>query len=143
MSDTEAVILDTHVWVWAMEDATELRSQPARRAIEQASEHTQLHLCSVSVFELTKLESSGRVSFALALDDWITQALSTPGLVLTQLEQAIAMEAARLPGAFKGDLIDRVIAATARRLGAVVLSADTALLDYGRAGYLKTLDPSL
>ena len=142
MSDTGAVILDTHVWVWAMAGAPQLRSQPARRAIERASEYAQLHLCSISLLELGVLAAAGRVSFTLALEEWVAQALKTPGLVVSQLVHPIALEAARLPGEFAGDLFDRVIAATARKLGGTLLTADRRLLTYGEQGYLTALNPT-
>lgn len=38
------------------------------------------------------------------------------------------------------DSADRMIAATARHLGATLITADRWLLDYGKRGHLKTLE---
>ena len=47
-----------------------------------------------------------------------------------------------MPGELHGDPADRLIAATARHLGAVLLTEDQLLLDYGKAGHIKTLKAS-
>ena len=52
----------------------------------------------------------------------------------------IAVESTCLPGELHGDPADRIIAATARELGATLVTADRKLLDYAAAGYLRAAD---
>ena len=52
----------------------------------------------------------------------------------------IALEGARLPGAFHGDPADRLIAATARHHDAELMTVDRAILAYASAGHLKAID---
>ncbi|WP_338140932.1 hypothetical protein [Candidatus Contendibacter odensensis] len=49
------------------------------------------------------------------------------------------MASTRLPGAVHADPADRIIAATARQSGAVLVTEDQPLLDYGAAGHLRIL----
>ena len=54
------------------------------------------------------------------------------------LSPEVAIASTRLPGVLHADPADRIIAATARQLDAVLVTEDQRLLDYGAAGYLKT-----
>jgi PIN domain nuclease of toxin-antitoxin system len=45
-----------------------------------------------------------------------------------------------LPGKPPNDPTDRIIAATARELGATLLTRDRALLEYGKQGHIAVLE---
>jgi PIN domain nuclease of toxin-antitoxin system len=49
----------------------------------------------------------------------------------------IAVASTRLPGKLHPDPADRLIVATARDLGAVLITEDDLLLTYGKAGHVK------
>jgi PIN domain nuclease of toxin-antitoxin system len=55
------------------------------------------------------------------------------------LSPEIAVASASLPGEFHGDPADRILIATARSLSAKFVTADRAILAYGRLGHLATL----
>ncbi|MDQ5917640.1 MAG: hypothetical protein QG660_751, partial [Pseudomonadota bacterium] len=57
-----------------------------------------------------------------------------------QLSPEIAVASTRLPGEIHADPADRIIVATARHLGATLVTADGLLLAYGAAGHMKFLD---
>jgi PIN domain nuclease of toxin-antitoxin system len=61
---------------------------------------------------------------------WIERALDEAGLSLYPLSPAVAVASNRLPGAFHSDPADRIIVATARELGATLLTRDEAILAY-------------
>ena len=62
-------------------------------------------------------------------------AVETPGLSLIPLTPEIAIESSNLPGDFQGDPTDRILVATARGMGAMLLTHDRQLLAYGAARY--------
>jgi PIN domain nuclease of toxin-antitoxin system len=66
-------------------------------------------------------------------------ALALPGIHLAPLEPAVAVASTRLPGDLHGDPADRLIVATARQLGATLVTADAAVLAYGRLGQVDVL----
>ena len=83
--------------------------------------------------------SGHRISLKLrACEEWVRQALVSPGLTLAPLTPEIAIESSRLPGVFHGDPADRIIVATARRMRARVLTADERTLEYGRQNHVVT-----
>jgi predicted nucleic acid-binding protein len=59
---------------------------------------------------------------------------------LAPLSPAIAVESTRLPGDFHRDPADRFIVATARELGATLVTRDERILRYGAEGFVQVLD---
>lgn len=65
--------------------------------------------------------------------EWIEAALDALSCAVASLEPAIAVDAVNLPAWDHADQSDRIIVATARRLGAALVTADSAILDYAAA----------
>ena len=82
------------------------------------------------------LEAKGRIRLKPSCEEWVKEALATPGLALAPITPEIALESSRLPGPFHGDPADRIIVATARRMGARLMTRDQKLIQYGRKGHL-------
>ena len=70
---------------------------------------------------------------------WVRTALTKPGISLAQLTPEIAIESSHLPGELHGDPADRILAATARVIGATLLTKDRRLIEYSRRHYLRVL----
>lgn len=85
------------------------------------------------------LVAKGRLSLNRDAMDWVDAALALPGLRLAPIEPAIAVASTRLPGDIHGDPSDRLIVATARHLGATLVTADAQLLAYGALGHVAVL----
>ena len=74
---------------------------------------------------------------------WIRTALAKPGVRLAPLEPEIAVASTRLPWEMHADPADRILVATARHLGATLVTADRALLDFAGKGHFKALDATV
>ena len=83
------------------------------------------------------LEAKGRVRLSEPCLEWVRKALTAPGLCLLPLTPEIAVESSRLPGVMHKDPADRMLAATARILGGVLVTQQ--LLDYGSQGFVSVL----
>lgn len=134
------LILDTHVWLWAVEGATESMSSTAVEAIAAASVRGGVAVAAISVWEVAMLEARGRISLSRPVDDWVHAALRAPGVRLLDLSPEIAVESTRLPGEIHGDPADRILAASARVVGGRLATRDRRLLDYAALGHLEVLD---
>lgn len=132
-------LLDTHVWIWLMAGEEPLRSSPARAALEAATEPGALRVSIISVWEVGMLEAHNRIGLPGGCEAWTRQALAAPEIALAPLTAQIALASSRLPGEIHGDPADRIIVATARALGATLVTGDRRLLDYARAGHLAAL----
>lgn len=62
---------------------------------------------------------------------WVHQALNLRGVESLELTPEIAVAAGRLDGDFQGDPADRLIVATAMRLGAELVTKDRRIRSYG------------
>ncbi|MHB1193091.1 MAG: type II toxin-antitoxin system VapC family toxin [Longimicrobiales bacterium] len=136
------LVLDTHVWLWAVEGATEKMSRPAVEAVDEAGRRGRVAVSAISVWEVAMLEARGRISLSRPMEEWVRAALRAPGVRLLELTPEIAVESTRLPGGFHGDPADRILAASARVAGGVLATRDRALVKYARLGHLEVLDVS-
>jgi PIN domain nuclease of toxin-antitoxin system len=78
-------------------------------------------------------QREGRIRLAKECLAWVGDALRAPGIALVPLTPEIAVESSRLPGSFHGDPADRILVATARREGAILVTRDEGILAYGKA----------
>ncbi len=86
------------------------------------------------------LVAKRRIRLDRPVEQWVDIALALPGIQLAPLEPAIAVRSTKLPGEFHPDPADRIIVATARSLGATLVTRDRRLVAYGRAGHLDVLE---
>lgn len=135
-------LLDTHTLVWLLTGSDRLGDK-ARKLIQQAAEEDNLFLSAISPWEIAMLISKGRLVLDRDVGEWIKEALSLPGIRLEPLSPEIAVASTRLPGDIHPDPADRIIASTARHLGAMLITDDRLLLDYGRAGHIKVTKAGL
>src|SRR5580704_8499947 len=133
------LLLDTHFWIWLQNGEPGVFTGPIRRAIEAAAAGGRLCLSVISVWEVAMLESKGRIELTLPCGLWVKQALAIPGLAVVPLTPEIAIESCNLPPPFHGDPADRLIVATARNMGARLLTRDRKIIEYGRKRHLVLL----
>jgi len=137
---TGTLLLDTHVWIWMMEGVERELSSSTISRIEEAAGRSELAVSAISVWELAMLEAKGRITLSRSIDEWVRAALSAPGTRLVDLSPEIALESARLPAAPHGDPSDRMIIATARMMGATLVTCDAQILAYGGQGHVRVRD---
>lgn len=135
---TPCVLLDTHVLVWLVSGDTRL-APAARRLIDQAAAGAQVWVSAITPWEIGMLVAKGSLTLARDVAQWVQEVLALPGVRLAPLQPEIAVAATRLPGDLHGDPADRMLAATARHLGAVLVTADEKLLAYSAAGHLAAV----
>lgn len=133
------LLLDTHALVWLLSGSDRLGRQ-ARKAIQKAAEAGVLHVSAISPWEIAVLVSKGRLVLEQDVGEWVQAAVALPGICLEPLSPEVAVASTRLPGELHADPADRIIVATARNLGAALVTADGLLLNYASAGHLKALE---
>jgi PIN domain nuclease of toxin-antitoxin system len=131
------ILIDTHCWVWSQFGYEHEFSTQGLSMFKQAAADGILVLSVISVWEVALLESKGRLHLHMDCLEWVRRALETPGLSLVPLTPEIAVESTRLPGEMHADPADRILVATARSLGARLMTRDQALLDYGRKRHAR------
>jgi PIN domain nuclease of toxin-antitoxin system len=129
-------LLDTHALVWLLEGNPRL-GQKTRDLVFAAAQAERLYVSAITPWEIAMLVSKGRLAFAQEIGEWLKVAFAMPGIRLAPLSIEISVASTQLPGDFHADPADRMIVATARHLGATLVTEDKLILGYSQTGYLK------
>ena len=138
--DDRALLLDTHVWVWYVEDEAKQFSRRIPPLVERAVQRGDIVVSAISVWEIAQLEAARRIQLSVDVRAWVGRALAFPGVQLKGLSPAIAIESTRLPGSLHRDPADRILIATARLTGAALVTCDERILAYAKKGHVRVVD---
>ena len=129
-------LLDTHILIWWLNDRARL--SPAQQQVLAAADRESPVLVSdISLWEVATLYSLGRIQLSLPLREWLEKAVAPPLVRRQDISPAVAAESASLPDTFHRDPADRILVATARLLGATLLTQDQRIIT---SGLIETLD---
>jgi PIN domain nuclease of toxin-antitoxin system len=134
------LLMDTHCWLWAQLGLIQKLSKVALDAIRGAESKGNLRISVISIWELAMLEKRGRVALPMNVRTWVDEALSKPGIDVAPLTAEIMIESVHLPGDLHGDPADRMLVATARVLGATLLTKDDQLIRYSRQRLVRAIE---
>ena len=123
------ILLDTHIWFWALHDAAEL-SKTHRSLIEESQRKGEAFVSSFSFWEIAKLVHAGRLRLFQDIDDWFQVAISDSTIQVVPLTPQILISSTNLPGKFHRDPADQLIVATARVYDCPLVTVDTKILAY-------------
>jgi PIN domain nuclease of toxin-antitoxin system len=124
------LLLDTHAWIWTVEGDVGRVGVRSRRLIAQAAAKEVVRISPATLFEIVALYTAGRLRLALPAERWVDSSLERTGVRLTEMTREIAVDAGFIPRTALPDPLDRLLVATARQLGATILTADAAVLRY-------------
>ncbi len=116
------LLLDTHIWLWSLEDDRRL-SQTIRREID--SQENECWVSAISVWEALVLHRKRRIDLGDNLEIWLRDAMAL--MHEAPLTQEIAMASHQLDWKHN-DPADRWIAGTAQVIGLTLVTADESLL---------------
>jgi PIN domain nuclease of toxin-antitoxin system len=133
------LLLDTHTLIWAMNDNPRLGSI-AKQAIRLAYRQDRARVSAITPWEIALLVGKSRLDLGKDVLIWIRGALAVPGVALVPLMPEIAIASTRLPFEMHADPADRILVATARHLGAMLVTADGALLAFAKQGHFLGMD---
>ena len=127
------ILLDTHALFWAVAESKRL-SVPAAAAIRKARREDGVAIAAISLWELANLISRGRIRAFGTLEASLR--LLTEGVAIKPLTAEIATLAAQFPDDYPRDPADRLIGATARAEGLLLVTRDE---NIRRCALLQTL----
>ncbi|MBW4601140.1 MAG: type II toxin-antitoxin system VapC family toxin [Calothrix sp. FI2-JRJ7] len=128
------IVIDTHIWVWWVQNDTSLTRQHQQWL--QENETDGIGVSIVSCWEVAKLVEKNRLILPLSIKDWLDTALAYPGVRLLDLTLPIIINSTQLSG-FHSDPFDQMIVATARIYDSYLLTVDRKILDYPGVKTLK------
>jgi len=121
-------LLDTHVLLWWLEGGKRL-SRAQKRVIDRARADAPLWVSDITLWEIAVVYELGRIKLRLPLRDWLEAAVAPPLVQRVGISPPIAAELVALPPTFHRDPADRILVATARVLGATLLTRDERIVD--------------
>lgn len=95
-----------------------------------------IYVSPYSAWEVGMLVSKGRLRLPEAPLAWFSRLLKRPGVQLAPMGTDILVAASFLPEPVHGDPADRIIIATARSLGLMIVTSDRAILAYAAQGHV-------
>jgi PIN domain nuclease of toxin-antitoxin system len=128
------IVLDTHIWIWWVNDSPQLTEQHNQWIQDNRSQ--RLGISIISCWEVAKLVEKNRLFLSISVDEWLKEALAYPGVQLLNLTVPIVVQSTQLSG-FHNDPADQIIVATAKVYGCPLLTADTKILNYADVETLK------
>lgn len=108
-------------------------------AIRAAQAGGGVHVSPMTAWEIATLAARGRLALTRPPEIWFGTLVALPGVRLAPLTPAILIASASLPGAALRDPVDRMMVATARALGHVLITRDAAIIGVAEAGHLTAL----
>ncbi len=123
------IVLDTHTWIWFISNP-ELLSKRAEKSADTAMNAKEIFISSISAWEIALLVEKGRLKLTMDVTDWISQSERLPFFRFIPVDNSIALKAVNLPQPLHSDPADRIIIATAKAIGAPLVTKDEKILKY-------------
>lgn len=134
----DSVLLDTCAALWLMGGAP--MSDASREAIHSAQvAGVGINVSPFTAWEIGTLVAKGRLPLALSPEAWFETLLAQPGVRLAPLTPRILLASTSLPGSPPSDPADRIIAATARAHGYLIITRDQKLLKFAKEGHIRAI----
>jgi PIN domain nuclease of toxin-antitoxin system len=134
----QPLLWDTCAAIWIYEKA-ELAPAAIDAMAAAYREGVPSYISPITAWEIGMLTAKGRLQLLIRPERWFANLFDVPGVALAPLSPDLLIASSHLPGKPPKDPTDRIIAATARELGATLISRDRALLDYGEQGHMSAL----
>ncbi|WP_291862807.1 type II toxin-antitoxin system VapC family toxin [Bradyrhizobium sp.] len=132
------LLLDTHTAIWLV--ANQRLAREAEEAINTVHETNGTLLVSpITAWEVGLLASHQRVELLVTPQRWFARLLAIPNVRLAELSPETLIDSSFLPGRPPRDPADRILLATARDLGATLVTRDRLILKYGEDGQVSTI----
>ncbi|MFH2085249.1 MAG: type II toxin-antitoxin system VapC family toxin [bacterium] len=123
------ILLDTNAFIWWLSDRDKLSSR-ALSSINSHAVDNKILISSMSIWEICLLVQKKRIDIHDSLENWVSGLKKLPDLEFIPIDNDIAYQATNLPGIFHKDPADRIIVATARFLGATLITSDKLIFRY-------------
>lgn len=123
------ILLDTHAWLWWLSDPSQL-SEAAADAIARAVRDEAVYISAISAWEVAMLVARGRLSLDRSATAFVTATEALPFVHFVDVDARLGVASVELD-LVHADPADRLIAASARLIGAPLVTKDARLQEWG------------
>jgi PIN domain nuclease of toxin-antitoxin system len=135
----QPLLWDTHAAIWIY-NKTPIAQAAVDILAAAHREDVASYVSPITAFEVGMLASRGRLPLLVRPERWFANLFEIPGVKLADMPPNLLIASSYLPGKPPRDPFDRIIAATAREIGATLITRDRALLDYGAQGHVSVVE---
>jgi len=135
----QPLLWDTHTTIWIYgktpiaQAAVDILAAAYRQGVAS-------YVSPITALEVGMLASRGRLQLLIRPERWFANLFEIPGVKLAEMSPDLLIASSYLPGKPPRDPFDRIIIATARELGATLITRDRALLAYGEQGHVSVVE---
>jgi len=138
MTDAPGILLDTCAVIW-LAQGDKLADSAIAFLAGATKDDVPSYISAITAWEVGLLVSRQRLHLGTTPERWFARMFDAPNVHLAEALPDRLVAASFLPGKPPRDPADRIIAATARDLGATLVTRDRALLDYGEQGHVRVM----
>ena len=131
------LLLDTNAAIWLSRD--ELTALASEKLDGASRAGIATYVSPITAWEVGQLVARNRLGLGTTPQRWFARIVAMPNVHLAELSPDILIAASFLPGRPPRDPADRILLATARDLGATLVTRDRELLAYGEDGNVSVL----
>ena len=131
-------LLDTCAVIWTAQ-GNPLREPGASELPNAYERGAQLLVWPITAWEVAMLVAKEKMALALNPDLWFERFCELPGVTLATMPPSVLVASTTLPGQPPGDPADRILIATARAFGYVLLTRDAEILEYAARGHVRVM----
>ena len=132
------LLLDTCAVIWLAED-DHLSEKSLAVMREAVAGGAATFVSPITAWVIGLLVSRKRLHLTTTPERWFAGVLAQPTIKLAAMPPELLIASSFLPGKPPRDPADRIVAATARDLGATLITRDKVLLDYGKQGHVSVV----
>lgn len=122
------IVLGTHTWIWWVHADPHLPATAEKLIRETPA--TDRIVSIISCWEIAKLIELRRLTLPVNVSTWLERATRQSVAQIVPLTLPIIVDSTNLPPGFHKDPADQLIVATARTLGALLLTVDEKIMRY-------------
>ena len=137
--EPKIILLDTHIWLWLMSGAVKAISPKLRALIDKLAPESRVRISAISAWEIGILISKNRISLGADPQEYVYRAIRDLNTGVEAITAEIAMGSAFLPEGLHGDPADRILIATAKHMGAALITHDKEILSYSKKHGLSAM----
>jgi len=120
------IVLDTHAWVWWIDD----HPRPRRDVRDRIDAEDDVRICAISLLEIATAVSLNRLVLRPSVEQWLEIAQAVASVRIEPLTASLCLASVNLPDGLHRDPADRLIVALTRQRNAQLCTADAKLLTY-------------
>jgi PIN domain nuclease of toxin-antitoxin system len=132
------LLLDTCAAIWFAEGIG-FRGTAAAEFEKALEGRRRIVVSPITAWEIGILVARNRYRTAIDVVEWLDMLLERGGFALAEMPPRVLAKSSHLPGKLHGDPADRIIVATAREYGHVIMTRDKKILDYAGQGFVQAM----